>query len=53
MEFFMRWDLIETLDVKGKIALQHVRYRTEISIGFRRANAKFVVGMRCDSGGAA
>jgi hypothetical protein len=49
----MRRDLIETFDAKGKIALERVRYRTEISIGFLKANAKFLVGMRCDSGGAA
>ena len=49
----MRQELIETIDTKGKIALERVRYRTEISIGFRKANAKFLAAMRCDSGGAA
>jgi hypothetical protein len=49
----MRWDLIEAFDTKGKIAFEGVRYRTEISVGFREANAKFLEGTRCDSGGAA
>jgi hypothetical protein len=48
----MRQELIETIDKKGKIGLERVRYRTEISIGFRKANAKFLT-VRRDSGGAA
>lgn len=49
----MPWDLVETFDTKGEIAFEGVRYRTEISMGFLKANAKFLAGRRCDSGGAA
>jgi hypothetical protein len=49
----MRRKLPETIDTKGKIALQRVRYRTEISMGFLQPKAKFFQGLGRDSGSAA
>jgi hypothetical protein len=49
----MRLAGTETFDPKGKIAFQRVRYRTEISMGFRKADAKFLMMRRDSKGGAA
>jgi len=43
----------EAFEEKGKIALQPVRYRTEISMGFAPAAAKFFAGQRRESWSAA
>jgi hypothetical protein len=45
----MPFGLTETFDSKGKIATQPVRYRTEISMGFPQAGAKFLAGLQRDS----
>jgi len=45
--------IAETVDSKGKIAQQPVRYRTEISVGFPKSTAKFPLGLRRDSWSAA